>query len=481
MTAAPHLHVVRDGDDPEAIPPPWDPEAEAAVLSAVLLDASAIPKVSDFLRVDHFFPEANRRIYEACLELFAEKTPIDPTTVASQLRSKGRLAQVGGAAYILEVANGSPAVVNVRAHAIAIHDTWRRRRVMQTCQRAEATARTAVGDVQAFIDATTKALAVVGADNPVRPVESNAQALTKILDDALSDKPQNAAASDLRGFPTGLHSLDEIFAGMRPGAKTTLAAPTGVGKTALALQFALSVARRGGGVLFFSTELKRRELLRRALAATAKIPGRRIKRRQLGPGEPARLIEAANEINRLPLWIDETARLSVEQLRASAAAQQERCLLVERVPLAMIVVDYVQRLESSPSVLRLDRHRQVAHSTKELKLLAQELGVAVLELAQSKSPDGKGKKRRPNAETGIAESGVIAKESDEVIFIHPLEDDNTKPDQDVALVLGKQRDEGKGEVQAVFHRDVSWFEDPNDPMRCASRDYVDTNPLTEGM
>lgn len=478
MTPAPRLRVVK----PDELPPASDVPAEAAVLSAVILDPAAMPKVRDFLRPDHFFVDAHRKIFEACVAVFEAREPIDAQTVASWLRQRDRLAIVGGVPAIADLLDASPVVANVRAHALAVHATWRRRRVDLVCGRAVAQSRGEIDDVQAFADGVIRQLATVARDNPLRPVETSAEALARIVAETLSppaaDEPE--APSDVRGFTSGIYGLDRIWWGLRPGAKTTVAAITGVGKTAIALQLAIRVAKAGGGVLVFSTELKRRELLRRALAAEACIPSEKIKRRALERLEAVALLEASKRLGALPLDIDETARITVEQIRATTAAHAERMMVERRVPLALVVVDYVQRLATSPSMYGRKPHEQIEHATTELKMLAQELPVAVLELAQAKGEDGgtRRRKRAPlSAEDGIAGSKRIAKEADEVIFLEPLEDDDAKADQEVAIRLAKQRDGRKGEVEVVFHRDVSTFEDLNDPMRCASRTYLDTLDL----
>lgn len=468
------LHVVRGGE----LVPPCDLDAEAAVLSAVMLDPAAMPKVRDFLRFEHFFGEAHRRIFEACEDLFAKREPIDTSTVGSWLRARDRLAQVGGMPYIGSILDSSPVVANVRSHALAVHAMWRRRRIALTCKQAELRAHGEIDDVQAFCDGIVRSLAVVGANNPLKPVESNHEALRALVSDAVGKQPdETARATDEYGFPTGLHSLDRIFWGFRPGAKTTVAATTGVGKTAFALQCALRVAGAGAGVLFFSTELKRRELLRRALAAEACVPSEKIKRRTLEPLEVSAVVEAGRRLAALPMHIDETARLTVEQLRASTMAFAEQTQVVTRRPLGLVVVDYVQRLATSSSMYSRKPHEQIEHATTELKIMAQELGCAVMELAQALDDGGGPKKRkrqRPTAENSIAGSKRIAKESDEVLFLWPLEHDDSKSDQDVEIIVAKQRDGRKGSAEVVFHRDISTFEDMNDPMRCASRDYLDT-------
>jgi replicative DNA helicase len=482
VSAAPHLRVVTGSSD--GIEPPSDHGAESAVLSAVIVDAAALPKVIDFLRPEHFASEANRRVFEACAELFRQKNPIDTQTVASWLHARKRLVQVGGIEYITELIGASPTYGNVRAHAVAVHDAWRRRQVIYSCQKIAATGYAGVGDVQAWCDGAIRTLGGIGAQNPVRPVETNEQTLTRLLAESCATPVESGGdVSAMTGYPTGIFGLDRIIGGLRKGAKTTIAATTGVGKTALAMQLAIELAHRGVGVLFFSMELKREELLRRALAHEAKVSGERMKSRSLSPADKAALSVAARRVQALPWRIDETPHPTIEEIAAAAKAMAEQMMVVEHVPLGMIVVDYIQRAAPSRHLLQRDTHEQIAHATRSLKILCQELDCIGLELAQAKDGTPGRKPEKPKATSGIADSSKIAKESDDVIFLWPEDDPHDDPRQSVTAIVAKQRAGRKGEVPLMFRRDIYRFMDPNAAQQFSnpSRQYVDTNPLTEGL
>lgn len=466
--------------------PPYDFDAEAAVLSAVTLDPSAMPKVIDFLRAEHFYPEAHRRIFEACVDLYRTKIPIDISNVHSWLLARGtgrenRLAQVGGTGYLTEMLLASPVVANVRSHAVMVHDAWRRRKVILACQRIVAEGYVGPGAVQPWCEAATRTLGEIRMQNPVRPIETSEQALSRILAHAFAvptaDGP-GVAAVPLTGYPTRIYGIDRILGGVANGKKTTIAALTGVGKTAAAIQLAVEVSKQGVGVLFFSLELKREELLRRALACEAEISAIRIRDRQLTPSEKIRLANAGERLKRLPLRIDETARITIEEIAASSRSMAEEMLYAHGVPLGMVVVDYIQRVEPSRHLQQRDKHEQIGHATKGLKILAQEMDVAVLELAQGKESNPNRKPEKPRAQSGIADSTQIAKESDDVIFLWAEDDPKDDPRQSVLGIVAKQRAGAKGEVALMFQRDQYRFIDPNTPnlMASPSRQYVDLRP-----
>lgn len=473
----------------EGMLPPHDDEAEKVVLSAVMLDPSALPKIQDFLRHDMFFSEAHRRIFEAAAEIRRRKEPVDVTTVHGWLLARGtkrenRLAQVGGAGYLAEILETSPEVANVRAHAVLVHDAWRRREVIKACLSVAANGYAGVGDVQAWCDTAVRTLGTIGMQNPVRPVETNEQTYARILADACLEPGAegDSGAAALTGFPTGFYAIDRILGGVRKGGKTTIAATTGVGKTAIALQIAVKLAKDGLGVFFFSTELKRIELLRRAVACEAGLDATRIRDRKLTPSEKVRLADATARLEHLPLRIDQTARITIEEIAGATRAMAEEMPYRHRVNLGVVIVDYIQRLEPSRHKQHQDKHLQVEHATRSLKILAQELDIVAIELAQQKDPPPGKKPQRPTlSPCCICDSSQIQKESDDLIFLHADDDPKHTPQQTVTAIVAKQRAGGKGDVVMTFQRDQYRFIDPNtpNPMASPSRQYLDTKPDPE--
>ncbi len=463
--------------------PPFDINAEAAVISAVMLDPAAMPRVVDFLSHEHMFSESHRRIIESSIELFREGKPIDAQTVASHLHARGRLQQVGGIPYMVEIMDSSPVVANVRAHAVAVHDMWRRRQVIDACERIASNGRVAVANVQLWCEEAIRTLAKIGAQNPVRPVESNDQALARMLAEAFEVAPPETAGgtgSLLTGFPTGIHGLDDILGGCHKGAKTTIAGTTGAGKTTIAMQVAVRWAKRGIGVLFFSTEMKREALLMRAVCAETGIPMDRVKKRRLTAADRTAMTAAAAMLAALPLKIDQTAKLTIDEIVGIAKTEAERMPLEHRVPLGAVIEDYVQRLEPPRHLAHKEKKDWCAYSTKQFKLMCQELDVAGIELAQAKPLErGVTKRQKPHASNCVAESSVIAHEADNlVVLVGESDATPNDPRQEVMAYVVKQRDGRKGEVPLLFRGDIYTFIDPNtpNPMASPSRQYVDPLP-----
>lgn len=470
----------------DVLVPYSDIDAEASVISAVTLDPAAMPKVVDFLSHEHFFSEAHRRIFEACRALFFAKEPIDMVTIASWIRARGRIGQVGGIPYMMQIADATPAPANVRGHAVAVHDAWRRRQVMLSCQRIAIQAARSVGDVQAWCEASVRALGEISLENPVKPVETSEQALSRVLRDALleEDAAPEPGAVSLTGFPMGLFGLDRILGGLRKSAKTTIVASTGVGKTAFAIQASVALAKQGVGVLFFSKELKRDEVMRRALLQESNVSSNRIRQRRLTSADRKDLIAAEERLKKLPMIVDESPRLTIEQLSSIARTTRDTMLHQYRVPLGMIVDDYVQRCDPSKRFLGQakdrGRHEELGWHTKHFKTLCQELDVVGLELAQQKDPVPGRKPEKPRGGAGISDSSQIGKEADDIVYLLAETNPDPKdPRVEVEAWVAKNRAGQKNVgVSLVFRGDTYRFTDPNTPnaMAAPSRQYVDTLP-----
>ena len=489
MTALVHvpasLEAIEEADhsgiQEVALVPPHDLDAEAAVLSAVLLDPRALGALEDFLLPSHFFSEAHRRIYEAALAVKATGAAVDVTTVGGRLKELGRLAQVGGGAYIASILDSSPAVANVRDHAMIVFERWRVRQTMQVCDRSSAFGYGVV-DAQAYVESVTRQLSELARPRPGAKVEGNFDVLRRLVRQLHEGARAGAEGVKGRGIPTGIRSIDVHTLGLFAGHKTTIVAPSRVGKTALALQIAIAVAKLGIVVGFWSTEMEREELGVRQLANLARVDSKRIQQAfqqpTLTPEEWRRITMAMSEQEELKysLHVYDESEPTVDDICAKTKALHEQSVLVEGRPLGLIVVDYVQKLKPAPLVAREKPYTQVKYSTERLKALAKELKIHVIELAQSKSSEvEKAKGCRPRPELGdAAESLYIERSADRVFHLwRPKERDGSH----VKAVLVKMRGGEEGEFDLRFEREFSRFEDlPYGPMASPSRQYIDHLP-----
>ncbi len=472
-------------------------EAEAAVISAVILDPSAMAKVADFLEPEHMFSEAHRWIYAACVALRRASSPIDTTLVHTWLCDQGRLAQVGGAGYITEILDASPAVSNVREHAIVVYDKWRVRQVIRACQKIVAVGYDHYGAAQHYCDRAAKALVSVAQQTVLGRPESNLDALKRIAkrlterSEAMTDAAPGSQGP-VRGIPTGIHAYDRLTFGLHSGQKTTITAHPGIGKTAFAMQIAWTVAESGIGVVVFSTEMSRDELLEREICRRASIAFDRLQAANLNASDWSRYAVASSAIAELPVVIEDSASIHIGQVCASTRAIAETMRITHGVPLGLLVLDYAQNLEPAPEVEHKKEHEQVKHSTRELGALLKSLGIPGIELAQRKPADIDPKtKVRPKPAKGcVADSSWIEKSSHVVGCLQrqPLHNASGvvigEDERNVTLYLIKQRGGLERPIDLRFEGEYARFSDPNAPSPTPARQYIDTEPdneLTEGL
>src|SRR4051812_15611949 len=219
--------------------PPHDLDAEAAVLSAILLSRDALDRVLEILKAEHFYSDANGRIFEAAQALAVSGTPIDIVSVSSYLRDREKLAQIGGASYLAQLADATPAVAHVGAHAQVVYEKWRLRQLIATCQKVAAEGYGDVGVVQEFIDAAEQDIYQLARTAS----SSSAQPLATVLRAAFQQITAAAERGDrITGISTGYEKLDAKTAGLHNGDLMIIAARPGMGKTSFVLNLGVNVA-----------------------------------------------------------------------------------------------------------------------------------------------------------------------------------------------------------------------------------------------
>lgn len=468
-------------DPTEGLVPQHDIDAEAAVISAVLLDPAALPLIEDFLRGEHFFSEAHRRIYEAAVQVRSTGSPIDAQTVASRLNDTQRLAQVGGVPYIGRILDSSPVVANVRAYAVIVYERWRLRRLTVLGREMSVRAFGPISDVQEFAAQCSRAVTEVARQGPGIRLETNIETLRKLVKriNEASRRPEDHGKRF--GIRTGIYSYDQKTLGLHASQKTTIVALPGRGKSTLGLQIAMNVARQDIGVALFSPEMDRSELGEKQLSALASIDSRRLRLATMKPtltaDEWQRLMLALDSAGgiREALTIYDDPQMTVEDVCAMSKLQADQAATTGR-PLGLVVVDHLHRLAVSPIVERKKRHEQLAHATTMLAILAKELKIPVIELAQErKEHDRNGRPVKPYLGR-VFECSKVEQESHNVVYIWRPDDRDLRR---TTLLLVKVRSAGQeDEVDLIFEREFSRFVDPNEPnpMACPSRQYVDTAP-----
>lgn len=447
--------------------PPHDLDAEAVVLSAILLSHDALAEVADFLKPEHFYSDANGRIYDAMLSLDAAGTPVDVSTVASYLRDREQLGGIGGPGYLAQLADATPAVAHVPAHARVVFEKWRMRAFIATCQRFAAEGYGDVGDTQRWLDEAESEVFALA-------TPATAQSTTVDLRDALRTTFQQMVAAAERGdhvtgLATGLTKLDEQTSGLHPGDLIVVAARPGMGKTAFLLNVAVNVAAPrvrkvdgaelqvpGDAVAVFSLEMPREQIALRMACSEARVDLRKARGGHLQIDDWRRMTEASTFLASLPIKIDDASGQSLLSVRAKARRIQAEERRAGR-KLGLIVIDYLQLLDMGDA--GANRDQQIGDTTRGLKRLAKELEVPVILLSQVNRKVEERSDKRPVL-SDLRESGNIEADADAVVFVYRDEYYNpeSKAKGIAELIIGKQRNGPPGRVHVRFDAACTRFD-----------------------
>jgi replicative DNA helicase len=378
--------------------PPHDLDAELAVLAALLLDPTTLDQVQELLKPEHFYAPAHGRIYEACLALAQQGTAFDLTTVGSWLRSRERLADVGGVPYLAKITDATPEVANIEAYARIVREKWRVRELIKTCQRIAAEGYGDVGQVQSFIDTAEQAIY----DLARTPESSTVSHLGDVIRTVFSKLEEiGQRGSSITGFPTGFKKLDELTSGLHPTDLVIVAARPGMGKTSFVLNVAINVAQPlvigndptgyetyeqpGGACVVFSLEMPREQIASRILSSEARVDVQKMRGGRLQTEDWHNLTQAASFLSNLPIYVDDTPGITVLDVRSKVRriqAELQRSAQADGYErkVGLVVIDYLQLMQGSSKAG--SREQEISEISRGLKHLAKELRVPVIALSQ---------------------------------------------------------------------------------------------------
>jgi len=435
--------------------PPQNLEAEASLLGSLLIDGDAYAKVGDRLAGDDFYELRHQQIFEAIKTLNDKRKPIDVLTLSEQLKSIKQLEAVGGASFLTELTNFVPTAAHVEQYADIVTDKSFRRRLIKATRDIAQIGFEENKSLQELIEETESRLFEVSQ----RQIRKDVTSLESILGDSfdrLDDLHNNKGG--LRGIPTGLADFDKQLAGLQRSDLFVIAARPSMGKTALMLNIALSVATKAkqGAVLIFSLETSKEQLVDRLLAAEAGVDAWRLRTGEgLTDEDFERLSSAMGALAEAPVFIDDTSGITVSDLRTKARRQHHQ------QPLAVIMVDYLQLMSGGSRFATVaNRVQEISEISRGLKILARELNVPVVALSQlSRSVEN----RHPQIPqlADLRESGSIEQDADVVVFIYREDYYNPETDRQniTSLMIKKHRNGPTGNVDVYFDRSRQRFND----------------------
>ncbi|MEM6850478.1 MAG: replicative DNA helicase [Pseudomonadota bacterium] len=404
---------------------PFNLEAEQALLGALLYDNELLFKVSSFLEPEHFYDPVHGRIYDAIARLAPNGRLASPVTLKTHFEQDDGLAEIGGPAYLAELASSAASTINVGDYGRMIFDLYSLRGLIRIGQ--DMIGRAAGADIEdtpqdQVTDAEQALYELAESGKYEGGFKSFSQSLREAIDMASAAYERDGGLS---GISAGLIDLDKKLGGLHPSDLIILAGRPSMGKSGLATNIAVNAARAhraergddgvmktvdGAIVALFSLEMSAEQLATRILSDFSGISSEKIRRGEIGQDEFLKVADAARELEALPLYIDETGGLSISAL----AARSRR--LKRRHGLDMIVVDYLQLLTTSDRKSSDGRVQEVSAITQGLKALAKELNVPVLALSQLSRQVEAREDKRPQL-SDLRESGSIEQDADVVMFI----------------------------------------------------------------
>ncbi len=438
--------------------PPQAIELEEAVLGAMLLEKDAFTAVSEILKPECFYKEPHQNIFTAINNLFAREQPIDMLTVTEEIRRMGKLDEVGGAFYITQLTSRVASAAHIEYHARIIYQKFLQREVIHLSGVFQTKAYDESVDVEDLLEEAENSLFLLSQGSMKR----DAIQINPVISDAVEKIQLAGKRTDgLSGVPSGFTDLDRITSGWQASDMIVIAARPAMGKTAFVLSMARNMAvKYKQGVAVFSLEMSNVQLVNRLIVAETELPADKIKNGNLDAFEWKQLDTKIKGLIDAPIFVDDTAGLSIFELRAKCRR------LKKQHDIKIVIIDYLQLMNAS-GMSPGNRQEEVSMISRSLKGLAKELNIPIIALSQLnrgvENRTGEGK--RPQL-SDLRESGAIEQDADMVLFIHRPEYYKITEDEQgnsligmAEIIVAKHRNGATEDVRLRFRPEAIRFED----------------------
>ena len=421
--------------------PPQSIEAEQSVLGSMIIEKEAIFTTVELLRGNDFYRTSHQKIFEAIVALSEKGEPVDLVTLADELQRRHSLEEAGGTAYLSDLANAVPTAANVQYYALIVREKSILRSLIHAATNIVAGSYEGPPDVEEFLDTAEQQIFEIGKQGKQQgfvPLKEILKETFDRIEQLFDDK------KGVTGLSTGFEDLNGISSGLQPSELIIVAARPSMGKTTLALNMAHHIAvKERKPVAFFSLEMSREQLAQRMLCAEAGIDAQKMRRGFLSQEEWQKLTRAVGPLSESPLYIDDSASLSVMEVRAKS-----RRLKSER-GLEAVFVDYLQLMRGFSRTE--NRQQELSEISRSLKALAKELSVPVIALSQLSRAVEKRDSRRPIL-SDLMESGGIEANADMVLFIYreSYYNKETEKRNIAEIIVAKQRNGPVGMIELYF-------------------------------
>ncbi len=428
--------------------PPQDLEAEMSVLGSMMLSREAINEVADEIRGADYYKPAHEIIHDTIVDLSGRGEPADAVTVAGELQRRGELARVGGAAYLHTLIASVPTAANAGYYARIVSERAVLRRLVTAGTRVvQLGYADAGGDVDEIVDRAQAEIYAVAEKRAVTdyvPMSTLSENVLSELERIEMDKGK------LRGVPTGFTDLDRLTQGLHGGQMIIIAARPAMGKSTLALDFCRSASiKHGVTSVIFSLEMSQNEIAMRMLSAESSVFLSKMQSGEMTERDWLKVSETTGKIAESPLFVDDSANMTITEIRSKCRR------LKQQHNLGLVVVDYLQLMTTGKQVE--SRQQEVSALSRNLKLLAKEINVPVIAVAQlNRGPETRTDKKPMMSD--LRESGSLEQDADIILLLHRPEYYN-KEDRpgEADIIVAKHRNGATTTIRALFQGHMSRF------------------------
>lgn len=422
--------------------PPSNIEAEQAALGCMLLDTDAIPTVMEYVKAEDFYREGHREIFEAITDLIEQSEPVDIITVSERLMLRGTLEKAGGLEYLTSISSAVPTTANARHYSRIVEEKSLLRKLVKAASEITNDAYEAAEEVDIIMDKAEKSIFDILEDRSTRGFTH----IKDILLDTFSKLEElYNNKGHITGIPTGFTDLDYKLAGLQNSDLILIAARPGMGKTAMGLNIAQYAAVHAKvPVAIFNLEMSKDQVVNRMLCSEVMVDSQKMRTGKLDDEDWQKVARALGPLSEAPIYVDDTAALSVMDIRSKC-----RKLKLEK-NLGLVVIDYLQLMQGRGN--NANRQQEVSEISRGLKILAKEINIPIVTLSQlSRGPEAR-TDHRPML-SDLRESGAIEQDADIVMFLY--RDDYYNPDTDkknvAEVIIAKHRHGSTGTVE------LRWF------------------------
>lgn len=431
--------------------PPQNVEAEQSVLGTILLSDHSLSTVLELIISEDFYKDSHKLIFEAMIILFEKNEPQDIITLSNLLKDRNQLEDAGGIGYLATLTSIVPVTSNLLYYAKIIRQKAVLRNLISVNTEIASRCFEEQGDIDSLVDDAEQAIFEIARSKSDQSFTS----LKRIIPGAFEAVEQLSQRKEMiTGVPTGFTELDKMTAGLQPSDLIILAGRPSMGKTA----FAMNIAQNASvidkiGVAIFSLEMSKEQLALRLLCSAGHVDSQRVRTGRLQDDDWPKLTRAVGMLEESPMWIDDTAAISVLEMRAKVRR------LSAQFPLGLIIVDYLQLMRGRGKIE--NRTQEISEISRSLKAMAKELKVPVIALSQlNRSLENRTDKRPMMSD--LRESGAIEQDADVICFIYRDEVYNKAEDNPqkgiTEIIVGKQRNGPTGTVKLTFIREFTMFE-----------------------